>query len=42
MTSFHGTNESIEVDSFISGIKTYVEIISEAQATRASSEYLKF
>ena len=27
MTGIHGTNESIEVDSFVSGIKTYVEII---------------
>ena len=32
MTGFHGTNESIEVDSFISGIKTYVEIISEGSS----------
>ena len=32
MTGFHGTNESIRVDSFISGIKTYVEIISEGSS----------
>ena len=32
MTGFHGTNESIGVDSFISGIKTYVEIISEGSS----------
>jgi len=29
MTGFHGTNESIGVDSFVTGIKTYVEIIGE-------------
>ena len=33
MTGFHGTNESIGVDSFISGIKTYVEIISEGSSS---------
>ncbi len=32
MTGIHGTNESIEVDSFISGIKTYVEIIREGSS----------
>ena len=29
MTGIHGTNESIDIDSFIAGIKTYVEIIKE-------------
>ena len=28
MTGFHGTNESIAVDSFVAGIQTYVEIIA--------------
>ena len=32
MTGFHGTNESIAVDSFIAGIKTYVEIINEGSS----------
>ena len=32
MTGFHGTNESIEIDSFIAGIKTYVEIIREGSS----------
>jgi carboxypeptidase PM20D1 len=32
MTGIHGTNESIAVDSFISGIKTYVEIIREGSS----------
>ena len=32
MTGIHGTNESIDVDSFISGIKTYVEIIREGSS----------
>ena len=32
MTGIHGTNESIEVSSFISGIKTYVEIIREGSS----------
>jgi acetylornithine deacetylase/succinyl-diaminopimelate desuccinylase-like protein len=32
MTGIHGTNESIEVDSFIAGIKTYVEIIREGSS----------
>ena len=32
MTGIHGTNESIEVNSFISGIKTYVEIIREGSS----------
>ena len=32
MTGIHGTNESIEVDSFISGIKTYIEIIREGSS----------
>ena len=32
MTGIHGTNESIEVGSFISGIKTYVEIIREGSS----------
>ena len=33
MTGIHGTNESIEVDSFISGIKTYVEIIRDGSSS---------
>ena len=32
MTGFHGTNESIAVDSFIAGIKTYVDIINEGSS----------
>jgi len=32
MTGIHGTNESIEVDSFILGIKTYVEIIRDGSS----------
>ena len=32
MTGFHGTNESIAIDSFIAGIKTYVEIINEGSS----------
>ena len=32
MTGFHGTNESIGVDSFVTGIKTYVEIIREGSS----------
>ena len=32
MTGFHGTNESIAVDSFITGIKTYVDIINEGSS----------
>ena len=32
MTGFHGTNESIAADSFIAGIKTYVEIINEGSS----------
>ena len=32
MTGFHGTNESIDVDSFVAGIKTYVEIIREGSS----------
>ena len=32
MAGIHGTNESIEIDSFISGIKTYVEIIREGSS----------
>jgi carboxypeptidase PM20D1 len=28
MTGFHGTNESIDADDFVNGIKTYVEIIA--------------
>ena len=28
MTGFHGTNESIDADAFVNGIKTYVEIIT--------------
>ena len=32
MTGFHGTNESIDVDSFVSGIKTYIEIIREGSS----------
>jgi len=32
MTGIHGTNESIEINSFISGIKTYVEIIREGSS----------
>ena len=32
MTGIHGTNESINVDSFIAGIKTYVEIIREGSS----------
>ena len=32
MTGFHGTNESIAVDSFIAGIKTYVHIINEGSS----------
>jgi carboxypeptidase PM20D1 len=30
MTGFHGTNESIAIDSFVAGIKTYVEIIASS------------
>ena len=32
MTGFHGTNESIAVDSFVAGIKTYVHIINEGSS----------
>jgi len=32
MTGFHGTNESIAIDSFIAGIKTYVDIINEGSS----------
>ena len=32
MTGIHGTNESIDVDSFVSGIKTYIEIIKEGSS----------
>ena len=32
MTGFHGTNESIEADSFVAGIKTYVDIINEGSS----------
>ena len=32
MTGIHGTNESIDVDSFVAGIKTYVEIIKEGSS----------
>ena len=32
MTGFHGTNESIAVDSFVAGIKTYVDIINEGSS----------
>jgi len=32
MTGFHGTNESIDVDSFVAGVKTYVEIIAEGSS----------
>ena len=32
MTGFHGTNESIAADSFIAGIKTYVDIINEGSS----------
>jgi acetylornithine deacetylase/succinyl-diaminopimelate desuccinylase-like protein len=32
MTGFHGTNESIGIDSFVAGIKTYVEIIREGSS----------
>jgi carboxypeptidase PM20D1 len=32
MTGFHGTNESIDIDSFVAGIKTYVEIIREGSS----------
>jgi len=32
MTGIHGTNESIDIDSFIAGIKTYVEIIREGSS----------
>jgi carboxypeptidase PM20D1 len=28
MTGFHGTNESMDADNFVNGIKTYVEIIA--------------
>jgi len=28
MTGFHGTNESLDADDFVNGIKTYVEIIA--------------
>ena len=38
MTGFHGTNESIAVDSFIAGIKTYVEIINEGSKQLISME----
>ena len=32
MTGFHGTNESIDVDSFVAGVKTYIEIIAEGSS----------
>ena len=32
MIGIHGTNESIEIDSFVAGIKTYVEIIREGSS----------
>ena len=32
MTGFHGTNESIAVDSFVAGIKTYVDIINNGSS----------
>ena len=32
MTGIHGTNESIDIDSFVAGIKTYVEIIKEGSS----------
>jgi len=32
MTGFHGTNESIAIDSFVAGIKTYVDIINEGSS----------
>jgi len=32
MTGFHGTNESITVDSFVAGIETYVDIINEGSS----------
>ena len=32
MTGFHGTSESIGVDSFVTGIKTYIEIIGEGSS----------
>jgi acetylornithine deacetylase/succinyl-diaminopimelate desuccinylase-like protein len=32
MTGFHGTNESIETNSFVIGIKTYVEIIRKGSS----------
>ena len=32
MTGFHGTNESIDADSFVAGIKTYVDIINEGSS----------
>ena len=32
MTGFHGTNESIAADSFVAGIKTYVDIINEGSS----------
>ena len=32
MTGIHGTNESIDIDSFIAGIKTYVEIIRDGSS----------
>jgi carboxypeptidase PM20D1 len=33
MTGFHGTNESIDVNSFISGVQTYIEIIREGSSS---------
>ena len=33
MTGFHGTNESIDVDSFVAGIKTYIEIIRDGSSS---------
>jgi len=32
MTGFHGTNESIAIDSFVAGIKTYVDIINKGSS----------
>ena len=33
MTGFHGTNESIDIDSFVSGVQTYIEIIREGSSS---------
>jgi acetylornithine deacetylase/succinyl-diaminopimelate desuccinylase-like protein len=33
MTGFHGTNESIDVDSYVAGVKTYIEIIRDGSSS---------